>query len=289
VQLACGTDVTPVLGRGDAAGGAASFHRYRGGDVWIDTSSVCLPVPAGHNYAATAPDTWAEQGKAQVRFAIAETNLTLDKWRLVERTPGNPNSISFWASADGFVFCSVEASNNGDRGYVTCEVDKVLIAAAAVHNYPHGNAWIRNASFCVPFTKGSAVEVRATATSGPIPKVSAWQIASTSQAWRFTKPQPLTLGAWVKADTDGFVNGVVTVPGDGPRGVLELYCGKDRESMFGTIASAAVHVWRSNDRHISHASAMIPVRKDYMILTECRPTSGAPQAQAYWTGVVPVV
>jgi hypothetical protein len=283
--------MTPVLGRGDAAGGAASFHLNRGGDVWIHTSSVCLPVPAGHHYAATSPDTWAEKGKAPVRFAIAETNLTLDKWRLVERTPGNPNILSFWASADGFVFCSVEASKDGDRGYVTCEVDKVLIAAAAVHNYPHHDDWIRNASFCVPFTKGSAIGIEAKSTSGQFLNVSAWQILSTSQAWRFTKPQPLTLGAWVKADTDGFVNGVVTVPDNGPRGVLRLDCVEKRESgVHGIpIGSAAVHVWHSGDRHISHASAMMPVRKDYMIYTECRPTSGAPKAQAYWTGVVPVV
>lgn len=289
VQLVCGTSMTPELGRGDAAGGAASFHRYRGGNTWIDTSSVCLPVPTGHHYAATAPDTWAVNGKAPVRFAIAETNLTLDKWRLVETAQGMNNYRGFTAPTDGFVFCSVEASNDGDRGYVTCEVDKVLIAAASVHNYAYHDDWIRNASFCVPFTKGSAVEVKATPTSGRL-SFSVWQIPSTSQAWRFTKPQPLKLGAWVKADTDGFVNGVVTVPDNGPRGILRLDCVKDRESMHSyPIASAAVHVWHPEDRHISHASAMVPARKDYMIFTELRSTSGAPQAQAYWTGVVPIM
>jgi len=47
VQLVCGTSMTPAPGQGDAVGGAASFHWYRGNDIWIDTSSVCLPVPAG--------------------------------------------------------------------------------------------------------------------------------------------------------------------------------------------------------------------------------------------------
>ena len=113
---------TPELGRGDAAGGRASFLRDRGGDIWIDTSSVCLPVPAGHHYTAAAPDTWA-RCKAPARFAIAETNLTLGNWQLVEMSQGFINSRPFKAETDGFVFCSLEARNDGDRGFATCAVD----------------------------------------------------------------------------------------------------------------------------------------------------------------------
>jgi hypothetical protein len=169
------------------------------------------------------------------------------------------------------------------------EVDKVVIAAASVHNYAPWGGWIRNASFCVPFTKGSFVQVIETTTSGGEHlHFRTWQIPSTSQAWKFTKPQPLTLGAWVKADTDGFVNGVVTA--NESIGILRLDCVKDRESMHDyPIASAAVHASPRNNRYTSHASAMVPVRKDYLIWTECRSKVGAPQAQAYWTGVVPVV
>jgi hypothetical protein len=290
VQLVCGTSMTPELGRGDAAGGRASFHRYRGNDIWIDTSSVCLPVPAGHNYTAATPDT---SGKAPARFAIAETNLTLDKWRLVEQFQGFTNLRGFKAETDGFVFCSVEARNDGNRGYVTCEVDKVIIAAASVHNYAYSDDWIRYASFCAPFAKGSVVEVRVTSTSGDL-SFSVWQLPSTSQAWKFTKPEPITLGAYVEAGTDGFVNGVVTVPDDGPRGILRLDCVKERpKPLTGfhavPIASAAVHVYHYKDRWISHSSAMVPARKGYLLFAEWKPTSGAPQAQVYWTGVVPVV
>jgi hypothetical protein len=295
VQLVCGTSMTPQLGRGDAAGGAANFHRERGRDAWIETSSVCLPVPAGHNYAATVPNTWAPNGNAAVRFAIAETNLTLDKWRSVEmeRITSGPHLVSgFQASADGFLFCSVEALNNEDHGYVTCDVDDVVIAAASVHNYAPWAGWIRNASFCAPFTKGSVVRVLETNTTrtrghGAL-GVGTWQILSTSQAWKFTKPQPFTLGAWVKAETDGFVNGVIT--GTESAGILRLDCVKDRELHDVPIASAAVHASPSNNRYTSHGSAMVPVRKGYSILTECRTKAGAPpQAQAYFTGVVPVV
>jgi hypothetical protein len=124
-----------------------------------------------------------------------------------------------------------------------------------------------------------------------------WQIASTSQAWKFTKPDPLSLNTYVEADFDGFLNGVISVPDDGPRGGLTLLCGKktgfdlykDHNGFdIYPIASAAVHVWSPRDRHISHASAMLPVRKDDFFFAGFTATSGAPQAKVYWTRVVPV-
>jgi hypothetical protein len=113
-------------------------------------------------------------------------------------------------------------------------------------------------------------------------------------AWMFTQPEPITLNAYIEASTDGFVNGVVTVPDDGPRGILRLDCVKERPAPgYGLhsipIASAAVHVYHYKDRWISHSSAMIPVRKDYLVWAGWQPTSGAPQAQVYFTNVVPVV
>ena len=290
VQLVCGTSMSPELGRGDAVGGRASFHRYRPSDIWIDGSSVCLPVPAGHNYAAATPDT---SGGAPRRFAIAETNLTFDRWRVVQASQGFIHSRRFTAETDGFVFCSVEAPNDGNRGYVTCEVDNVLIAAASVHNYAYSDDRITHGSFCVPCAKGSVVQIQATPTSGYV-ALSVWQLPSTSQAWAFTKPEPIALNGYIAASSDGFVNGVVTVPDNGPRGILRLDCVKERPTggvglHSIPIASAAVHVWYPRDRWISHSSAMIPVRKDYLVFAGWYPTAGAPRAQAYFTKVVPVV
>ena len=74
VELVCGASLTPRLRvRGDA-GGRASFHRHNNGDVYIYTSSVCLPVPAGHRYAARTPDTWAQTGERRCGFFMAETD-----------------------------------------------------------------------------------------------------------------------------------------------------------------------------------------------------------------------
>ena len=292
-QLVCGTSMTPEPGRGDAVGGRASFHRYRGGDIWIDTASICLPVPAGYSYTAASPDSSTTNGKAPSRFAIAETNLTFDKWQLLEQFQNFTNFRGFKAETDGFVFCSLEARNDGSRGFATCEVDKVLIAAASVHNYAYSDDRITNACFCAPYAKGSTVEVRMTETSAGL-SFSVWRLACTSKAWMFAKPETITLGAYVEAQADGFANGVVTVPGDGPRGTLRLDCVKERPGpLHGLhsypIASAAVHVYHHKDRWISHASAMIPVRKDYLIFADWKPTSGVPQAQVYFTKVLPIV
>ena len=131
----------------------------------IDTASICLPVPAGHNYTAAAPDSWTGNGKAPTLFAIAETGLTFDRWQLLQQFQNFTNLRAFKAESDGFVFCSLEARNDGSRGFVTCEVDKVLIAAASVHNYAYSDDRITNACFCAPYAKGSTVEVRMTETS----------------------------------------------------------------------------------------------------------------------------
>ncbi|MBV9286386.1 MAG: hypothetical protein JO288_00945 [Hyphomicrobiales bacterium] len=283
VELVCGTDTTPQLGQRDAVGGRASFHRYHDGNVWIDTSSVFLPVPAGHRYAIAAPDSWAARGKAPARFAIAETNLTFDTWRRL-------HVPQFQAQTDGFVFCTLEASNEGERGFAWCEVDKTLIAATSVHYYTPKNAWIQYASFCAPYAKGSFVDVGATPTNGRV-TLKVWQLPSTSQAWKFAKPEQIQVGQQFKAATDGFVNGVVRERHEGDRGILRLDCVKDPASRhpYYPLATTAVHKWSYSDRHITHGSAMAPVSKDYHVLTEMNSTSGDPLAEVYWTKVEPVI
>jgi hypothetical protein len=275
------------LGQEDTVGGRSSFHRYRKNDIWIDTASACLPVPAQQNYAVGTPDT---AGNAPARFAIAETNLTLGEWQPVEQFQGLTNYRGFTAESDGFVFCTLEARNNGERGYATCAVNKTIIAAASVHYYPRNDCFLPYATFCAPYAKGSTVEVNITPTAGQ-PYFQVWRIPSTSEAWKFTKPETLRLGTYSPLDKDGFVNGVVTIPDNGPRGILRLECiDENRVGIHSyPIASAAVHVWHRGDRFISHSSAMLPIRQGYQIFADWKPTAGAPQAQVYWTRVVPVV
>ena len=291
VRLVCGTATTPELGRGDAAGGGASVHRNYSASVRVNVGTVCLPVPAGHTYTGTP---WVEVGTAPVRFAVAETNLTLGKWHLLEENPAHRLYRGFDADTDGFVFCSLEAKNEGDRGYATCEVDGTVIAAAAVHDNHQRGCCIDRASFCAPYAKGSRVEVRATQNSGLL-RFNVWQIPSTSQAWKFTKPETFNLRTFVTAETDGFLNGAITVLGDLSCASLRLDCVENRQSFHGhPLASAYVNFSRNGNNWISHSSAMIPVRKDYVMFAEARYFAGpdspaAVQAQAYWTRVVPNV
>ena len=291
VRLVCGTATTPELGRGDAAGGGASVHRNYSAGVRVNVGTVCLPVPAGHTYTGTP---WVEVGTAPVRFAIAETNLTLGRWRLLEENPAHRLYRGFDADTDGFVFCSLEAKNEGDRGYATCEVDGTVIAAAAVHDNHRRGCCIDRASFCAPYAKGSRVEVRATQNTSLI-RLNVWQIPSTSNAWKFTKPEAFNLRTFVTAETDGFLNGTITVLGDLSCVSLRLDCIENRQSFHGhPLASAYVNFSRNDNNWISHSSAMIPVRKDYVIYAEAKYFAGPDspavvQAQAYWTRVVPNV
>ena len=191
------------------------------------------------------------------------------------------------------MFCSLEARNEGDRGYATCEVDKTIIAAASVHdNHSHG-CCVQQASFCAPYAKGSRVEVNVCNASGDL-SFRVWRIPSTSQAWKFTKPEPLSLHTDVIAATDGFVNGVIAVPGygsgNGYQGTLRLDCVEDRKNLpHYPLAQAAVHYQNGNNNWISHSSAMIPIRKGYHIIANIAPSSEAPPAQVYLTKVVPVM
>jgi hypothetical protein len=262
----------------------------------LDRSYIDLTTPMGRGFMAMM-SAMAEDERLRI---IKRTH----EGRQIARAKGvrmgrKPKLTPHQIKTDGFVFCSVEARNDGVRGYVTCAVDNTIIAAASVHNYHYNDCWLQYASFCAPYAEGSVVEVTATPTSGTL-WFSVWQIPSTSQAWKFTKPERLTVrarsgGDWLTAETDGFLNGVVTVPGDGPRGILRLDCVRDQNSYFSNpivsarpLVTAAAHVWHPKDRWISHASAMMPVRRGYLFSANFTPTSGAPEAQAYWTGVVPI-
>jgi hypothetical protein len=170
-------------------------------------------------------------------------------------------------------------------------VDKIIIAAASAHTFAQRDNMMRYASFCAPYTKGSAVEVTVMVTSGPQHfTFNVWQIPSTSQAWKFEKPKLIAANASVAAEKDGFLNGVITTSGDHHHVDLRLDCTKDSTAFpVPPIASTTVHVDWPKDKWISHSSAMVPVRKGRQMRATSRIISGAPQVQVYWTGVVPIM
>lgn len=289
VQIACGSEISPELSH-TGIGGAASMHRYRGNDIWIDSTTVCVPVPQGAQFSVRAIDS---AGRASTHVASVETNLNFGQWRYVDAFIGGVGAAtthSFVADSEGLLFCTIEAEGDGPRGYVTCAVNGTILGAASVHKYSQSDCYIRYASFCVPYSKGSSVDIKAEGTCLKI-GITLHKIP-VSPAWRFTAPQRLQLGERLLTPTDGFLNGVVRVEDNGPRGFLRLYSFMKlpthiSPNMYPPLAEVAVHKYRERDRWISHASGMVPASKGSTVWAELEATSGRPLAEVYWTGIKP--
>src|SRR5262249_31234951 len=95
------------------------------------------------------------------------------------------------------------------------------------------------------------------------------------------------------AETDGFLNGVVSVrQGSNARGMLYLHCGPDQAHIGRqrvTPAMMAVH--QISNRFIPCASAMLPIRKGFVFdagphyLSQDQGHSPA-TVETYWTPLV---
>lgn len=288
--IACGAEISPELGRGSAVGGAASMHRYRGNDIWIDSTAVCVPVPQGAQFSVRAIDG---AGRAATHVAAVETNLNFGQWQYVDAFRGGVGAAtthSFVADSEGLIYCTIEADVDGPRGYVTCEVNGAILGAASVHRYGQSDCTIRYASFCVPYSKGSRVDIKAEGTAQKV-WITLYKIP-VSPAWRFTAPQRLQIGEKLLTPTDGFLNGVVIVEDNGPRGFLRLYSLMKlpthlNPNMYPPLAEVAVHKYKERDRWISHASGMVPASKGSTVWAELEATAGRPLAEVYWTGIKP--
>jgi len=162
---------------------------------------------------------------------------------------------------DGFIFCSVRAPDVGrDRGFVSCTVDGKILGAASVHNHPIGSpgsgCWSPYACFCVPLPRHLPMSIDATASAGKL-DIKVWHLASTSQGWKFGEPEQYTLNALHTAETDGFLNGVVTVQKGNARGMLFLYCGRDGDNIARqNVIPAMMAAHNTTNRHIPYASSL---------------------------------
>jgi hypothetical protein len=299
LEFVCGPSGSPALGQTDAVGASATFHSYHGGDRWIDGASICLPVPKGSQYSVKKGDDYLGAGGAISRFQRAETKLTFGQWRIRgdRKDFTGAGSNEFHApgevESDGFIFCSVRAPGVGDRGFVSCTVDGKILGAASVHNIPSGDGcWSPHACFCVPVPRLLQMSIEATASYGKL-DIKIWYLASTSRDWKFGRPEPYTLDALHTAETDGFLNGVVTVrQGSNARGMLFLHCGPDRANIDRqNVTPAMMAVHQTTNRFIPYASAMLPIRKGFVFrpvpLNLSQDSGHSPATvEAYWTPLV---
>jgi hypothetical protein len=307
LQLVCGSSGSPGLDQSDAVGGRATFHssHVRPDDMWIDGASICLPVPKGSHYRVIKWDDFRDEGEAATRFTKIETKLTFGKWQTLADKKGFTGAGQPAAFApggrdsDGFIFCSVRAPRaNQDRGVVSCTVDGKILGAASVHNNTRGGSAGSSgpdACFCVPVPRHLSMSIDATARAGML-DIKVWYLASTSQGWKFGKPEPYSLNSYYTAETDGFLNGVVTVREGNARGMLYLFCGPDTNNVVqrnaaGPPAMMAVH--QTSNRFIPYASAMLPIRRGFvfysapLLLSADQGHRGA-TVEAYWTPLLPV-
>jgi hypothetical protein len=301
LELVCGTSGSPALGQGDAVGASASINFARGSDMWIDSASICLPVPKGSHYSVKKWDDFREAATGPYsRIQRAETKLTFGKWQTLADKTGFSGAGKLAAFApgaqdsNGFIFCSVRAPANGDRGFVSCTVDGKILGAASVHDHPISTAgcWSPYACFCVPVPRHLPMSLDATASYGKL-DIRVWYLASTSQGWKFGTPEPYTLDALHTAETDGFLNGVVTVRQGNARGMLFLFCGSNKDKLrMDTNPMAAIAVHQTSNRFIPYASAMLPVRRGFSFRPFAQHLSADPghkaTVEAYWTPLLPV-
>jgi hypothetical protein len=303
LELVCGPSGSPALGQSDAVGASATFHVSHGYDVWLDSASICLPVRKGSHYSVKKWDDYrgdrARPGGAPTRFTKTETKLTFGKWQtlsdkkvlncanvqIVQFAPGTQKS-------DGFIFCSIRASDL-QRGSISCTVDGKLVGAASVHDqYPDKGCWSPYACFCVAVPRDLPMSVDVSGTVD----LKAWYLPITSQDWKFGSAERYTLNALYKAETDGFLHGVVTVRQGAARGQLFLYYGQDQKNLTGTqlhpffLPPAVIAVHQTGNRFIPYASAMLPIRRGYYFRADTYAglLSGSPTVEAYWTPLLPV-
>jgi len=232
---------------------------------------------------------------ANGQFVRADTKLTLGSWQLLfERKGGNAEGVYPVPAmpTDGFLFCSVRAPSEGDRGWVECGFDSKIPGAASVHNTTAARSCrIPNASFCVPLPKGTAAGVTIVPEHGQL-QVKTWYLPSTSRDLRFGMPQPRGLRSTDDAETDGFLNGSIVVRQGNARGALILYFRRNESKPFPVypLAMAAVH--RTTNRFVSRSSAMLPLRRGYQFYADTRAMSQDPghkaaDANVYWTPLLP--
>jgi hypothetical protein len=138
------------------------------------------------------------------------------------------------------------------------------------------------------------MSIDATTSYGKL-DIKIWYLASTSRDWKFGSPEQYTLNARHKAETDGFLNGVVTVrKGSNARGMLFLYCGRDQDDIVRQNvipAIMAVHQTTGGNRYIPYASAMLPIRRGFVFRPVPQDLSQDPghspaTVEAYWTPLV---
>jgi hypothetical protein len=201
------------------------------------------------------------------------------------------------AGGDGFLVGQMNASQNGDRGYLqafddTSDNPTTVRATASMHYYLDSDTLLLHSSLTMPTPHGTHYVAVNTPTAGA-PEVSLNFLGFGNTAERGLGDwEDIDLDTFITAPSDGFVVAYVDWDNiDGSRGYIEGYQLLPYEnSQPSIVAASSQHVYADNDTHVPTNSFCMPVRSGTNFSVNFHPTAGNPVANAFYVPlVVPLV
>jgi hypothetical protein len=205
---------------------------------------------------------------------------------------GSPRNIAFAqvkqaALGDGFLFGTIQQTNNGDRGYLQGFNDdtanpSVQRACASQHWYMQADDWIGSASMMMPMPKGSYYTATTQTTSGEPQSSLNFVAFGNIDATCFGDWQNVAVNTPIQAPCDGFVVASIDWAGqDGARGTI---IGSQWASGAtpNAVAGSSQHYYSGSDIIVPTNSFCMPVTKGINYKVALNQTSGTPKGAAYF-------
>lgn len=257
---------------------------YKNGDNWIESSSICIPLPKGRSFRSMFE---SESGTLEARLIFVPSNLRFGQWKSIDIPEVK---YEHTATEDGFLFVNIHASENGQRGGVKVKINGKEIAGSYVHWFERNGEYIKQQNCCVPVPEGSNFLIFRDPSSGN-PDVRASWIPLLDNNWKLLEAETVTLNTKIRAKGDGILHGWIWNTTGGDRGTLKIYTGDDTlfENTPGQLpsAAAAMHYYEPHDRWVKYNSLMLPIAGGTLYKAVFVPSSDKPDAEVYWTAIVP--
>ncbi len=267
------------------AAGAAYTHGAIAADRWIECNSICLPVSQEGSFRTMFKSSFSPAPVGRLIFT--PSTLRFGQWQcLSDKT--DPWLEQKTKDEDGFLFVNIGAVD-GERGGVKGLINDREIAGCFVQNCRGRDEWIDEQNFCIPVPGGTRFTIAFDLKLGT-PKVFAYWMPLNDTRWKMQGAVPVPIKTEILAETDGILHGWIKQTRDGDRGTLKLYTGNDAVKANPEklpCAAASMHYYVAHNCWVLYSSVMLPVAKGTPYKTVHTTTSGSPEAQVFWTPIVP--
>ncbi|UCC52361.1 MAG: hypothetical protein JSV68_00045, partial [Anaerolineaceae bacterium] len=271
----------------DTTAGAAYAHFNPRGDLWIECNSICLPIPQGGSFKTSFEKT---EGAPDSRLMFVPSNLRFGRWVTIEVPE---NQFEDTTSEDGFLFVNIEAADKergGVKVWINNEEIAEEIAGSYVHLWKGTGEYFNQQNLCVPLPEETHYRIIRDPSYGN-PDVRAYWMPLHDSRWKMQKADRVSLNTQQRTKTDGILHGWIRETSNRDRGTLKIYTGDDAliEATTGQLPSvgAAMHYYERNDRWVKYSSVTLPIAKGTLCMAVFKPSSLNPEAQLYWTAIVP--